>query len=61
MHAMRRHPENRYQTADELLADLDRVDLLAGDAYDLSPERPLGSLGVGSGGKGLFSRLFKPR
>jgi serine/threonine-protein kinase len=61
MHAMRRHPENRYQTADELRADLDRVDLLAGNAYDLSPERPLGSLGVGSGGKGLFSRFFKPR
>ena len=59
LHAMRRHPENRYQTADELLADLDCLDRIDSATYDQSPERPLGSLAVGSAGKGLFGKLFR--
>src|SRR5947209_4908833 len=42
LHAMRRLPENRYQSADDVVADLDRLDTLDPLAYDLSPEAPLG-------------------
>ncbi|HEX3540590.1 MAG TPA: serine/threonine-protein kinase [Acidimicrobiales bacterium] len=59
LHAMRRHPENRYQSADELRADLDHLDTIDRDTYDLSPERPLGSFGVGGAGKGFFGKFFK--
>jgi serine/threonine-protein kinase len=61
LHAMRRYPENRYQSADDLLADLDRLDTLDPATYDLSPEKPMGSLGVTGGGKGFFSKVFKSR
>jgi eukaryotic-like serine/threonine-protein kinase len=66
MHAMRRHPENRYQTVDELLVDLGRLEpgrpaSLDPRAYDLSPEKPMGGLMAGRGGKGLFSKVFKNR
>jgi len=42
--AMRRYPENRYQSADELLADLDRLDQLDAASFDLSPEAPMGGM-----------------
>jgi serine/threonine-protein kinase len=42
--AMRRYPENRYQTAAELLEDLDRLDSLDPSSFDLSPERPMGGM-----------------
>jgi eukaryotic-like serine/threonine-protein kinase len=61
MHAMRRYPENRYQSADELLRDLARLDALDPNAYDVSPEKPMGSLMTSGGGKGLFSKVFKTR
>jgi serine/threonine-protein kinase len=61
MHAMRRYPDNRYQSADELLADLDRLETLDPAAFDLSPEKPMGSLAVPGGGKGLMSKLFRNR
>jgi serine/threonine-protein kinase len=44
MHAMRRYPEHRYQSADELLEDLDRLDILDPQKYDLSPEPPMGGM-----------------
>ncbi len=44
LHAMRRHPENRYQTVKELLLDLDNLDSLDPSTYDTSPEPPLGGM-----------------
>jgi len=44
MHAMRRQPAHRYQTADALVADLDHLDQLDPAAYDLSPEPPMGGM-----------------
>jgi serine/threonine protein kinase len=61
LHAMRRDPQNRYQSADELLGDLDRLDALDLGTYDLSPEKPMGSLTTAGGGKGLMSKLFRNR
>jgi serine/threonine protein kinase len=58
VHAMRRYPENRYQSADEVLRDLDRLNHLDPAAYDRAPEKPVGGLAA-SGGKGLFSKMFK--
>ena len=43
-HAMRRYPANRYQTADELVADLDRLDTLDPKSYDTSPEPSMGGM-----------------
>jgi serine/threonine-protein kinase len=42
--AMRRYPEHRYQSADELVGDLDRLDTLEVASFDLSPEAPMGGL-----------------
>lgn len=44
LHAMRRYPESRYQSAEEILADLNRVDQLDAKVYDLSPEPPMGGM-----------------
>ncbi len=44
MHAMRRHPEHRYPSAEALLADLDHLDQLEPTRYDLSPEKPMGQV-----------------
>jgi len=44
LHAMRRMPEHRYQSAEELLQDLDHLDTLDPDAYDLTPEPPIGGM-----------------
>ena len=44
MHALRRYPANRYQTADELLDDLDHLDGLDPDRYPLTPEPPMGGM-----------------
>ena len=59
MHAMRRYPENRYQSASDLLADLDRLDYLDPTIYDMAPEKPMGSMALGPGGKGIFSKMFR--
>jgi serine/threonine-protein kinase len=48
LHAMRRYPENRYQSAEELLADLDRLDTLDASSFDLSPEPPMGGMAATS-------------
>ncbi|MGH9125472.1 MAG: serine/threonine-protein kinase [Acidimicrobiales bacterium] len=60
-HAMRRYPEHRYASADEILRDLNRSESLNLQTYDLSPEKPMGSLVAGGAGKGLFGRMFKNR
>jgi serine/threonine protein kinase len=44
MHAMRRQPEHRYQSAEEIIADLDRLATLDPDTYDRSPEPPMGGM-----------------
>ncbi len=55
LHAMRRHPESRYQSVDDLVADLDRLDSLDPAAYDTSPEKPLGSMAVTASGRRLWA------
>ena len=42
--AMRRSPDSRYQDASQLLADLDHLDTLDLDSFDLSPEPPMGGM-----------------
>jgi serine/threonine protein kinase len=44
MHAMRRYPDHRYESADQILADLDRLDTLDPGLYDLSAEKPMGGM-----------------
>jgi serine/threonine-protein kinase len=61
LHAMRRYPDNRYQTAADLVRDLDRIDSLDPNEYDRSPEKPMGSLATSSGGRGFFSKVFKAK
>jgi eukaryotic-like serine/threonine-protein kinase len=55
--AMRRFPENRYQSADELLADLERLDSLDPDSFDLSPEKPLGGMSAAKSGWRLWGYI----
>jgi eukaryotic-like serine/threonine-protein kinase len=54
MHAMRRYPEHRYQSADEIIADLDRLDTLDPNVYDLSPEPPMGGMAAAESAKRLW-------
>jgi eukaryotic-like serine/threonine-protein kinase len=54
LHAMRRYPDHRYQSAVELEADLDRLDTLDPEQYDLSPEAPMGGLAAAESGKRLW-------
>ena len=42
--AMRRYPEHRYQTAGELVQDLDHLESLDLDTFDLTPEEPMGGI-----------------
>jgi serine/threonine-protein kinase len=42
--AMRRFPKNRYQSAVDLVHDLDRLDTLDPSKFDLSPEPPMGGM-----------------
>jgi serine/threonine-protein kinase len=55
MHAIRRNPANRYQSADELLADFDRIDSLTLDTYDLSKEPPMGGMAAVNSEKRLWA------
>jgi eukaryotic-like serine/threonine-protein kinase len=56
--AMRRWPKNRYQTADELLADLGRLDDLDVSSFDLSPEPPMGgAMAAPDSAAGLWIRV----
>jgi len=42
--AMRRYPNSRYQSAGEILTDLDRLDSLDVSSFDFSPEAPMGGM-----------------
>ncbi|HEY3316995.1 MAG TPA: serine/threonine-protein kinase [Coriobacteriia bacterium] len=42
--AMRRYPQNRYRSAEELITDLGRLDTLDPASFDLSPEKPMGGM-----------------
>jgi serine/threonine-protein kinase len=55
MHAMRRHPENRYQSADALLADLEHLDQVDPAAYDQTPEKPMGGMAAGQSSRRLWA------
>jgi len=56
--AMRRWPKNRYQTADDLLADLGRLDQLDTTSFDLSPEPPMGgAISAPDSAAGLWIRV----
>ena len=54
LHAMRRYPEARYQTAVDLLADLGRLGELDPASYDLSPEKPMGGMAAVDSAKRLW-------
>lgn len=54
MHAMRRHPENRYPSATALLGDLNRLDQLDPATYDISPESPMGGMAAEESSRRLF-------
>jgi serine/threonine-protein kinase len=42
--ALRRYAENRYQSAAELLRDLDHIDEIDPSTFDFSPEPPMGGM-----------------
>ena len=44
--AMRRYPEHRYQSAEDLLRDLDHLEDLDAGAFDLGPEPAIGGMGT---------------
>ena len=54
LHAMRRYPEARYQTARELLEDLRRLDTVDPAEFDLSPEKPMGGMAASESAKRLW-------
>ncbi len=53
--AMRRYPEHRYQSAAELLHDLDHLDELDPASFDLSPEEPMGGMAAAESAKRLWA------
>ena len=55
--AMRRLPDHRYQSADEILSDLDRLDALDPADFDLSPEPPLGGMAAINSEKRLWAMV----
>ena len=52
--AMRRMPENRYQSADDLVNDLEKLETLDPESFDLSPEPPLGGMAAAGSAKRLW-------
>jgi serine/threonine-protein kinase len=53
--AMRRYPEHRYQTGEELIHDLDHLDELDPASFDLSAEPPMGGMAVVDSAKRLWA------
>jgi serine/threonine-protein kinase len=58
VHAMRRQPEHRYQSVDDIVADLDRLDTLDPETYDRSPEPPMGGVASIGSERGLWILAF---
>jgi serine/threonine protein kinase len=55
LHALRRYPEARYQSAREVRADLARIGELGADAYPRDPEPPLAApLGAAREGRAML-------
>jgi serine/threonine protein kinase len=54
-HAMRRHPQHRYASAVDILADLDRLDTLDPAAFDRSPEPAMGGMSAPRSDRRLFA------
>jgi serine/threonine-protein kinase len=52
--AMRRYPEHRYASADELLADLHNLDAVDVSTFDLAHEAPMGGLAAADSAKRLW-------
>jgi serine/threonine-protein kinase len=57
LHAMRRLAEHRYQSADETLADLDRLETLDPQTYHRSPEPSLGGMAAVNSTKRLWAMV----
>jgi serine/threonine protein kinase len=55
LHAMRRYPEHRYASAEELLEDLDHLDTLDPGRYEVSQEPPLGGMAAAGSAKRLWA------
>jgi eukaryotic-like serine/threonine-protein kinase len=55
LHAMRRHPESRYQSVDDLVADLAHLDSLDPAGYDVSREKAMGGLAAAASSKRLWA------
>lgn len=55
--ALRRYPENRYQSAAALLADLDRLDELDISTFDFSPEAPMGGMAAIESAKRIWQLI----
>ena len=55
--AMRRYPEHRYQSAAELLRDLDHLDEVDPASFDLSPELPMGGMAAAESAKRLWAYI----
>lgn len=56
--AMRRYPKNRFQNAAELVQAINSLETIDPATYDLSPEKPIGSvLGSAESPKGLWLRV----
>ncbi|MFZ2056208.1 MAG: serine/threonine-protein kinase [Acidimicrobiales bacterium] len=55
LHAMRRLPESRYQSTTDILDDLDHLDSLDPQRYDLSPEPAIGGMAAADSAKRLWA------
>jgi serine/threonine protein kinase len=55
LHAMRRFPDHRYASADEILEDLEHLDTLPAAAYDLSDEATVGGMAAIDSAKRLWT------
>jgi serine/threonine-protein kinase len=54
LHAMRRYPEARYQSAGDLLTDLRSLDQLDPSSYDMTPEPAIGGMAAADSSKRLW-------
>ncbi len=55
LHAMRRYPEHRYQSASAIVEDLDGLEALDPSVYDLSPEKPIGGVAAAHSARRLWA------